>query len=184
MTYWYHGHWTFCGLRFAQACTIPAREFGAAEGAHACHHRALSLCSTSVPHGLCGRTRWWQSGYGEDILTLPVKCIDEGSAWHGEKFGLIEVERRELPQPMILMERDGVRIGFAVNEIDPSNEGAVILVSDIARAKVELLNNDYRCVVQPNTFQESFVNWVGHTPLATLCSGHFRFFGAEEIVGA
>lgn len=76
--------------------------------------------------------------YGEDILALPVKCIDEASAWYGEKFGLTEVERRELPQPMIIMERDGVRIGFAVNGIDPSNEGAAILVSDIARAKVEL----------------------------------------------
>ena len=41
--------------------------------------------------------------YGEDILALPVKCIDEASAWYGEKFRLTEVERRELPQSMIII---------------------------------------------------------------------------------
>ena len=76
--------------------------------------------------------------YGDDILALPVKSIDEASAWYGEKFGLTEIERRDLPQPTVIMERDGVKIGFAVNGIDPGNEGAAILVSDLERAKTEL----------------------------------------------
>ena len=76
--------------------------------------------------------------YGDDILALPVKSIDEASSWYGEKFGLTEVERCALPQPRIIMQRDGVKLGFAVNGMDPSNEGAAILVSDIARAKAEL----------------------------------------------
>lgn len=76
--------------------------------------------------------------YGDNILALPVKSIDEASAWYGEKFGLIEVERRDLPHPTVIMKRDGVEIGFAVNGIDPSNEGAAILVTDVKRARAEL----------------------------------------------
>ena len=36
------------------------------------------------------------------------------------------------------MERDGVRIGFAINGGDPEQEGAAILVSDIERAREEV----------------------------------------------
>ena len=39
------------------------------------------------------------------------------------------------------MERDGVRIGFAVNGGDPGNEGAAIRVTDIRRARDELEAN-------------------------------------------
>ena len=36
------------------------------------------------------------------------------------------------------MERDGVRIGFAINGGNASNDGAAILVTDIERARREL----------------------------------------------
>lgn len=76
--------------------------------------------------------------YGKDVLALPVTDIDLASQWYGEKFGLAEVGRQETPTPSVILERDGVRIGFAVNGLDPANEGAAILVSDIHRAKEEL----------------------------------------------
>ena len=38
------------------------------------------------------------------------------------------------------MERDGARIGFAINGGDASQDGAAILVSDIQRAKDEIEN--------------------------------------------
>jgi len=41
----------------------------------------------------------------------------------------------------VILERDGVRIGFSINGGDASQEGAAILVSDIHRAKRELEAN-------------------------------------------
>ena len=76
--------------------------------------------------------------YGEDVLALPVTNVDEASKWYSDNFGLTEVERRDAPIPSVVLERDGVKIGFAVNGLDPGNEGAAILVADIHRAKEEL----------------------------------------------
>ena len=75
--------------------------------------------------------------YADDVLDLPVGDIERAAAFYAEKFGLVEVERREAP-PAVIMEREGVRIGFAVNGRDPGQEGAAILVSDIDRAREEL----------------------------------------------
>ena len=76
--------------------------------------------------------------FADDVLALPVTNIDRAQKWYGEKFGLTAVERHLEPVPTVLMERDGVRIGFAVNGGQPENEGAAILVADIHRARREL----------------------------------------------
>ncbi len=76
--------------------------------------------------------------YAEDVLALPVEDIDQASAWYRDAFGLTEVERRDDPVPTVILERDGVRIGFAVNGGDASNDGAAIRVTDIHRARQEL----------------------------------------------
>lgn len=75
--------------------------------------------------------------YAADVLALPVKDIDKAAAHYQKSFALTEVERRTEP-PTVIMERDGVRIGFSENGGDPSQEGAAILVSDIQRARDEL----------------------------------------------
>jgi hypothetical protein len=51
---------------------------------------------------------------------------------------MTEVERRAEPVPTVILERDGTRIGFAINGGDASQDGAAILVSNIARIKDEL----------------------------------------------
>ncbi len=79
--------------------------------------------------------------FADDVLALPVEDIDRAAGWYAARFGLVEVERRTAPCPTVIMERDGVRIGFAVNRGDPSQEGAAILVSDIHRARDELQAN-------------------------------------------
>ena len=79
--------------------------------------------------------------FADDVLALPVADIDRAVQWYGPRFGLVEMERRTSPCPTVLMERDGVRIGFAVNGGDPSQEGAAILVTDIHRARDELAAN-------------------------------------------
>ena len=74
----------------------------------------------------------------DDVLALPVKDIEQTVKWYSHAFGLIEVERSESPLPAVIMERDGVRLGFAINGGDAEQEGAAILVSDIEKARYEL----------------------------------------------
>ncbi|MXZ22263.1 MAG: VOC family protein [Caldilineaceae bacterium SB0665_bin_25] len=76
--------------------------------------------------------------YAEDVHPLPVEDIDRAAAWYSDAFGLKEVERRDDPVQTVILERDGVRIGFAINGGDASNDGAAIRVTDIHRARQEL----------------------------------------------
>ncbi len=79
--------------------------------------------------------------FQDDVLALPVTDIDTASNWYAKTFGLTETERHDDPVDTVIMERDGTRIGFAVNGGDPTQDGAAIRVSDIHRAKAELEAN-------------------------------------------
>ena len=79
--------------------------------------------------------------YQKDVLALPVVDLDAASQWYSKTFGLKEVERRTHPHPTVMLERDGVKIGFSINGGDASKDGAAILVSDIRRAKEEIEAN-------------------------------------------
>ena len=79
--------------------------------------------------------------FADDVLALPVKDIDFAAKYYADAFGLIEVERHNHPVPTVIMERDGARIGFAVNGGDASQDGAAILVSDIQRVRDEIEGN-------------------------------------------
>lgn len=76
--------------------------------------------------------------YGDDILALPVPDLESAANWYTHYFAMVEVERKLKPQPTVIMERDGVRIGFSTNGRDSSQDGAAILVSDIHAARAEL----------------------------------------------
>ena len=76
--------------------------------------------------------------YQQDVLALPVQNIDEAARWYGKAFGMSEFQRSEKPTQTITLQRDGVKIGFAVNGGDASQDGAAIQVNDIHRAKSEL----------------------------------------------
>lgn len=76
--------------------------------------------------------------YQDDVLALPVEDLDQASRWYANALGLTEVERRDDPVPTVIMQRDDVHIGFAINGGDASNDGAAILVTDIDRARCEL----------------------------------------------
>jgi len=79
--------------------------------------------------------------YQADILALPVTDLDIAAEWYSRSFGMKEVERRDQPVPTVVLERDDTQIGFAINGGDASQDGAAILVSDIHRAKEELVAN-------------------------------------------
>jgi len=76
--------------------------------------------------------------YQQDVLALPVADLDIASQWYCENFGMREVERFENPIPTVILERDGTRIGFAINGADPAQDGAAVLVSNIAGMKDEI----------------------------------------------
>ena len=76
--------------------------------------------------------------YQDDVLSLPVVNIENASAWYSSAFGMIEVDRKQEPFPQVILERDGVQIGFAMNGGDATQDGAAVLVADIHRAKSEL----------------------------------------------
>ena len=48
------------------------------------------------------------SPYKDGILALPVTDLDAASAWYSKHFCMTEIERHELPHPVVILERDGV----------------------------------------------------------------------------
>jgi catechol 2,3-dioxygenase-like lactoylglutathione lyase family enzyme len=76
--------------------------------------------------------------YQKDVLALPVTDLDAASKWYGEHFGMTEVERLDQPVPTVILERDSVRLGFAINGRDPAQDGVAVLVSNIRGLKDEL----------------------------------------------
>ncbi|MEO1495930.1 MAG: VOC family protein [Planctomycetota bacterium] len=76
--------------------------------------------------------------FQQDVLALPVIDLDATSKWYSNHFGMVEVERRSDPCPTVLLERDGTRLGFAINGGDASQDGAAVLVTNIRGMKEEL----------------------------------------------
>jgi catechol 2,3-dioxygenase-like lactoylglutathione lyase family enzyme len=76
--------------------------------------------------------------YQKDVLALPVIDLDVASAWYSRHFGMTEVERFDRPTPTVILERDGTRIGFAINGGDASQDGAAIRVTNIRALKAAL----------------------------------------------
>ncbi len=77
------------------------------------------------------------SPYQDDVLALPVKNLDDASDWYCKHFGMSEFQRKQQPHPTVILERDGVQIGFAINDGDASQDGAAIRVTHIEQLKTE-----------------------------------------------
>ena len=75
--------------------------------------------------------------YQNDVLALPVTDLDAASAWYTKHFGMTEVDRTDAPVPTVILERNGTRIGFAINGSDASQEGAAVRVTNIGDLKKE-----------------------------------------------
>ena len=76
--------------------------------------------------------------YQDDLLALPVGDINKASEWYCRCFGMTEVKRFNDPNPTVILERDGVEIGFSVNRRDAAQDGAAILVTNIHQVQDEL----------------------------------------------
>ena len=78
------------------------------------------------------------AAYQDDVLALPVADLDKASDWYCKHFGMTEVERRDQPVPAVILQRDGTRLGFAINGGDASQDGAAIRVTRIRQIKDDL----------------------------------------------
>ncbi len=76
--------------------------------------------------------------YQENVLALPVTDLDKAADWYSRCFGMNETERIQTPNPTVILERDGTKIGFSINGKDPEQDGAAILVTNIEAMKNEL----------------------------------------------
>ncbi len=79
--------------------------------------------------------------FQDDVLALPVIDLDAASEWYTHAFGMVEIERRDAPNPTVILERDGTQIGFSINKGDATQDGAALLVSNIHALKDELEAN-------------------------------------------
>lgn len=77
------------------------------------------------------------SPYQDDILALPVTDLGTASEWYCTHFGMSEVERLAQPIPTVILKRDNTKLGFAINNGDPAQDGAAIQVSNIEHLKAE-----------------------------------------------
>ena len=76
--------------------------------------------------------------YQNDVLALPVADSQEAAVWYTQNFEMQEVERGTQPNSYVILERDGVKIGFAENGGDPTQDGAAVLVQGISELRDEL----------------------------------------------
>lgn len=79
--------------------------------------------------------------YQKNVLALPATDLDAASRWYAKHFGMKEVERIDSPVPTVILERDGTRIGFAINGGDAAQDGAAILVSNVRGVMDEIKAN-------------------------------------------
>lgn len=79
--------------------------------------------------------------YQDDVMALPVTDLDAASEWYSKSFGMVEVQRFQEPVPTVILERDGTRLGFAINGGDASQDGAAVLVSGIGELKRQFESN-------------------------------------------
>jgi catechol 2,3-dioxygenase-like lactoylglutathione lyase family enzyme len=75
--------------------------------------------------------------YQDDVLALPVVDLDAASAWYSKHFGMTEVDRTDNPVPTVILERNGTRLGFAINGGDALQAGATVRVTNIGGLKEE-----------------------------------------------
>jgi catechol 2,3-dioxygenase-like lactoylglutathione lyase family enzyme len=77
------------------------------------------------------------TAYQDDVLALPVTDLDAASAWYSKHFGMTEVDRTDNPVPTVILERNGTRLGFAINGRDAAQDGATVRVTNIGDLKKE-----------------------------------------------
>jgi lactoylglutathione lyase len=76
--------------------------------------------------------------YAKDALNLPVQDVEAAIPYYEKTFGFRVVSRRTEPYKSVILARDDVQIGLAENGGDPTQEGCVFEVDNLAAAFEEI----------------------------------------------
>ena len=80
-------------------------------------------------------------GYQGDALNLPVVSIETAIPFYEKLFGLHLESTSDQPVRSAIMQRDDIRVGFAENGGDATQDGCFFEVDDIETAFTELKAN-------------------------------------------
>ena len=70
-------------------------------------------------------------GYQGDSMNLPVENVDEAALFYESVMGFRVESRSDVPHNSAVLERDGVRVGFAENGGDSSQDGCAFEVENV-----------------------------------------------------
>ena len=80
-------------------------------------------------------------GYQGNAMNLPVENLAEAIPFYEKVMGFQVVSRSDLPHNSAVLARDDIKIGFAENGGDPSQDGCWFAVDDVEKAFAELKAN-------------------------------------------
>ncbi len=80
--------------------------------------------------------------YQQNVLTPLVTDLDTTSTWYCQHFGMTEAEHHREPDSAVVLERNGVQRGFAINGGDASQDCSALLVDGLDNMRTELASTD------------------------------------------
>lgn len=79
--------------------------------------------------------------YQQDIMSLPVNDLDAALPFYEKMLGFHLVSRTDQPYKSAIVARDKIQVGLVENGGDPTQDGCVFEVDDVAVALAELKAN-------------------------------------------
>ena len=76
--------------------------------------------------------------YADDAMSLPVESVDTAIPYYEKTFGFRVLSRQDAPNRSVILARDSIQIGLAENGGDPTQEGCLFEVDDVAAAFEEI----------------------------------------------
>ena len=78
------------------------------------------------------------SPYAGDVLSLPVRKLDDALPFYETVMGFRVISRSEAPHKSAILGRDQVQIGLAENGGDPEQNGCFVEVDNVENAFADL----------------------------------------------
>lgn len=94
-------------------------------------------------------------GYQGDNMNLPVADLESAIPFYERVMGFRVESRNEVPYSSAVLERDGIRIGLAENDGDPTQDGCAFEVDDVEAAFAEFKANGLEKEMSGFDFEEN-----------------------------
>lgn len=94
-------------------------------------------------------------GYQGDNMNLPVADLESAIPFYERVMGFRVESRNEVPYSSAVLERDGIRIGLAENDGDPTQDGCAFEVDNVEAAFAEFKANGLEKEMSGFDFEEN-----------------------------